>query len=352
MDLKSEISYINDEIKRRNLPMAELTVEHFEFSLHNHLKFLFPKSERKSVLSTLETSLLKSNQSLYLTVMPEYNIYRVNFGIDVSSDKHHEYMQIPMVDGVNLSHYSPEEMAGCSTSPNLCAEPLFHTGSFQQASTRVARFPYRVEEIRLNFTKKQYEERPEIPKGFTQNGLKVWIKITDLNIPLIIDYFGFGQDRENLRKILMYKVSLGLTELDLKEIMPPAVNISLNHFPSPSEGEFDVCYNAASTFFNINHKHGNNSPELLESIINHFYCKRDKYKDMRFGDILYIGGHAVRYIMYDSFTNKHIVYQMNSGGYDAWRFIYLEEAFEFYNYKTQIAESSFYNLYDAYYKCK
>ncbi len=339
-----EIKKINLQAQEANYPLIALTRDHFDIAIRNGRKYFFPKNLRRDLDLAVNDGLLSSRSKLEIQAFPEENIYRVDYVVQINP---HSASPISLVEGLDFYLENPEVRAGCDSHPSLCTEPEFFS-SFLTPQSQVPTFPYVVQKKELRFTPAQIQERPETA-NFSQIGLQIFISVSRQNIQQVVEYFGFGQDSQKMKSILEKKLgSAAQVEVDLRHIMPLAVQISLDRFPTTSHGEFDVCYNAASTFYNSSHKQGNNSTELLQSILNRYYCPRNNLSDLRFGDILYSGGHAVRYIMFDANAGRHVVYQMNSGGFEAWRFIYLDEAFRY----SGDPEVPFREFYDAYSRCR
>ena len=343
LSASAEIDRVNRVAADKSYPLAPLTFKHFAETLQTQRHFIFPKQKRQlvddAILGTID-----SDAALAFQIYSDAGIYRINFEFPLSAGWMNS---IALVDGKNEVNHNPEDSAGCASRPDLCTEPnFFH--NFDSPKHREPRFQFSVDSVKLRFTAKQIAERPEVA-NVEQPSLRVTLRLTAESIPSIVEYFAFGQDPKLTSERLFD--SLGkqtVRSIDLREILPPAPRSSLYRFPTTSLGEHDVCYNAASTFYNEDHARGNNSTELLESLINRYYCPRSTVEDLRFGDILYAGGHVVRYVMYDSSSHKHIVYQMNSGGFEAWRLLYLDDAFQ---YKSA-DDVAFRDTYDAYYRCK
>lgn len=314
------IHAINTKVKNEGYSIRSLAKADFAAALNQQKKFLFPKKLRNIIDTTLSSGIMDPGLQFRITAFPGSSFEpRIDLSI-------YGYIVI-LIQSDTLAYLdnTPEIRANCDGNYGFCDESNF-SPNLKEPPSRIPKFIYSVKTKPLSFSEAQVRERHET-KGFQQNSLEVTLRLEKSSIPNIVNYFEKGQNEKKLTQFLLDRLGTkSFVSMDLKEIMPPAVKQALYKFPGSSDN--DVCYNAASTFYSSSHDRGDNSTELLESIIDRFYCIKADESKLRFGDILYAGGHVVRYIMYDDHANKHIVYQMNSGGWESWRFLYLEEAFD------------------------
>lgn len=162
--------------------------------------------------------------------------------------------------------------------------------------------------------------------------LEIEIYLSRENIDEVRWYFGRGLNLDQLHSRLYrligdkFWTDRGVW-VKLQKIFPNWIAEKANTFPLQEDGA-DVCYNIAAHFYQDEISQPISfSKENLVQMIERYYKEIGPQDNLKFGDILYSGGHAARFIMKDPWSSKEIVFSLQSGGTTPYRFWWAEEDF-------------------------